>query len=649
MRAAVIASCVAWLNPMADVKAADQKQAAYPGLPKLTLSTAAPVGDPDARQLARATRWTVEHGAWMQHRDALDHALVSAAGIGGWMNYENNLGQILDLGTPSLMLSQDTILHKLDPSLLRGLPNDSDTTDFLTWLFTDPRAATILADDLKPGDNPKRVLEIWRDCWISDRDGAEKYAALAFAVAADFQRPIAIRPDFFDASTASYSKDDSGPSQIYVDPVERYKFYRDADAKGILKTSLADMEPYELVWVVDAPLPSSELLWAQQYVNYSRADWGQAYASIRYRMDKATNGTQIYTRYTLAEIKARGGVCVDQAYYAEITAKANGIPAMSIIGEGERGSHAWVQWESSPQTWSEAGRYDDNYSAGETMDPQTHRRIKEQELGQLTMPGRRADAWVKTERYIELSRMFTGAHQAELAQTALDAAIQLSPESEDAWNLLLDNLAASKASAADWETAIARMRAAFQKYPDILQQINKRETAYLAASGDTEAAMHALKRQETRLMNQNQSRTDLILNVAFQEADLATKNGDTEQAARIYRDALREKGRETVGFRQIAEHYYDWAKSQGQGSVAAREIGLDFEQNFQPDGDYFQQGAYEDTLKLVIDMYEAEGLQQDADRLELVSERVQARLKLMQEENKHDFYTPQQGQQAQAN
>ncbi len=125
---------------------------------------------------------------------------------------------------------------------------------------------------------------------------------------------------------------------------------------------------------------------------------------IRYRMDKAAGGRDLYDHYTLAEIKQKGGVCVDQAYFASMTAKANGIPAMTISGEGDRGAHAWFGYEESRTSWNlSTGRYKDNYAAGTTRDPQTHRTIKEQELRELAAPARRTPAWGTTERYLQLS------------------------------------------------------------------------------------------------------------------------------------------------------------------------------------------------------------------------------------------------------
>ncbi len=594
----------------------------YPGLPVLTLSSAVPIGDPDFKKLTATTQWVIEHGNWQEHRAALDQALIAAAARGNWTQYAGNLQKILTQKTASVILSQDTALHAMDPSVISNMSKDKDTTDFLNWLFTNPRAIQRLAETLKPQDRPQRVLEIWRDCWKVDREGAEKYMSLALAVAVDFDDPIPITPGFFGMKGQEYTGEAETKTASNVDPVGRYQFYRDADTHGMLKVALSDLEPYELAWVVDAPVPTSELTWAQKNVHYSRKDWGKAYFSIRYRMDKAAGGVQIYDFYTLAEIKERGGICGDQAYFAAMTAKANGIPAMVVSGQGDRGGHAWVQWESTRNGWSEAGRYADNYAAGTTSEPQTHRTVKEQELHELTAPQRRSDAWDMTERYLKLSTLLANAKQPELSRIALEAAVQTTPQDETAWNRLLDSLEAAKVTTEDWERQIARMRVAFQKFPDIVQSINKRETDYLAKNGDAKAALAAVERQGDRFIRKDKSRTDLILDSVYKEVELAEKAGETEKIGKIYRDALREKGKEVVAFKSLAPRYYDWAKGQKQGVQAVHEIDQTFERNFKPTGDYFALGAYHDTLAIVIDLYKKEGLAADVHRLERISEKV---------------------------
>jgi hypothetical protein len=607
---------------------------AYPGLPALDLSYSAQADAADFSQLAGTTRWVVANGGWEQHRDALDKALVSAALRGSAMQYPANMERILALRTPWVMLSQDTVLHAIDPSVFGNLSKDQATQDFLLWLFTTPRAIAYLGETLKPQDRPQRVLEIWRDCWKADREGAEKYMALALAVAVDFDDPVSIDPEVFGQTAGSASS----PDATYVDPVERYEFYRSSDTRNRLKVTLSDLQPYELAWVVDAPVPSSELVWAQEHADFGRSDWGQAYFSIRYRMDRATadraaGAGDIYDQYTLAEIKKQGGICVDQAYYASITAKANGIPAMAIGGEGDSGGHAWVQWEASRNTWSVAGRYAEHFAAGTTTDPQTHLTVKEQELYDLTVPQRRSDGWAVTEGYLELAAVLTGAGHADVARQALNAAVQVTPQDDVAWNRLLDNLAATKAGKEDWESEIAQMRGEFQNYPDIIQQINQRETQYLMATADAGAAMAAVAQQTERFLRRDNSRTDLYLDGIFQEADLATQAGDLEKAGQIFHDALREKGGEAAAFRPLAQHYYDWGEKQSRQDKVLRDIDQAFERNFQPAyDDYFQLNEYRDLLGFVIDLYTTGGSEADLHRLERISKKVDEELKYLSAE-----------------
>ena len=390
------------------------------------------------------------------------------------------------------------------------------------------------------------------------------------------------------------------------------------------------------MWVVDAPIPTSELVWAEKNLNLPRGEWGKAYGMIRYRMDKAAGGRDLYDHYTLAEIKQKGGVCADQAYFASMTAKANGIPAMTISGEGDRGAHAWFGYEESRTSWNlSTGRYKDNYAAGTTRDPQTHRTIKEQELRELAAPARRTPAWGTTERYLQLSDLLASAKLPEVARVALDAAVASTPQHLGAWNRRLELLQAAKISSDDWEREIARMRTAFQKYPDIIESINKRETDYLAANGDVKAALEATERQGDRLVRKDKDRTDLILDTVYKEAAMAEKAGDPNLIGKIYRDALREKGKEFVAFKALAPRYYDWAKEQNRGLEAVHDVDQAFERNFKAPGtDYFAMGAYRDALKVVIELYKKEGLEADVRKLEKKSEKIEDRRKDIGDQSK---------------
>ena len=83
---------------------------------------------------------------------------------------------------------------------------------------------------------------------------------------------------------------------------------------------------------------------ALQQADWKQHTWGAAYGSIKYDMDKAVTGKSKdpYDQYTFAEIAKKGGICGDQAYFSANTARALGIPASILSGDGPRGPHAWI-------------------------------------------------------------------------------------------------------------------------------------------------------------------------------------------------------------------------------------------------------------------------------------------------------------------
>ena len=612
--------------PATPVVSAPAAGDSYPGLPVFNLSTAVAVGDPDRQQLLRAAQWAAASGNWERHFTQLKTALATAAGTGPWQQRPQNLDRLIGLGTPALATEQARFIRAVGPAALSTFGKVDRSRDFLNWLLVRPAVLAAFNDTIAPQDQAADALAAWRTIWFDDEAGRETFANLAIACALVFDQPVRISANVYGFGPTTESS--GGPAKE-VSALSRYRFYRDSAKKGALKVPLAEMTAWELVWVVDAPVPESELVWAQQHANFSRREWGKAYGHIRYRMDRATQGVNPYKAYTFAEIEKEGGICGDQAYFAAMTAKANGIPAMVIGGEGDRGGHAWIGFEVARGEWKlDVGRYGDNYAAGTTRDPQTGRTIKEHELRQLTEPARRTAGYAKSEKLLALATLLADAGQRDLATLATDTALALAPKNFAAWTAKLDRLAAAKVPTADWLRESARMRTVFREYSDLVQAIDKREADYLAANGSSAAARQAVHVQTGRMERKDGERSDLILDSVFREVEMAEQAGDAEKGGRILRDALREKGHEVVPFKKIAGRYYEWAKKHTKGPETVRELISFFDRKHDaPTTDTFAMGAYRGVLGMLIKMAQEQGLGPQQRQLE----RREEKLKELQE------------------
>ncbi len=597
----------------------------YPGLPVFTLSTAVAVGSADEKRLALAAQWAAATGEWSRHFAALQSALIAAANQGPFLQHPQNLDRILEQASPRLALEQARFIKASGAGVLAEFCQEPANREFINWLLIHPKILAALNDTIQPQDKVRDALLQWRVIWNDDPDNREKLASLAIACALVFDNPVRINPEVFGTGAQSEARTSANAGgSLEAGALDRFRFYRDSAKKGALRTVPSEMAPWELVWVVDAPVPESELVWAQKHVNYARRSWSEAYGHIRYRMDRATQGTNPYQAYTLAEIEKQGGICGDQSYFAAMSAKANGIPAMIISGQGDRGGHVWFGYSLGRNEWNlTTGRYADNYAAGSTRDPQTGRVLKEFELRQLTDPARRTSGYEKSEGLLAFVSLLTDPSQRVLATLACDAALRDAPKNYKAWTIKLGYLADARVPSAEWLRESARMRATFREFSDLVQEIDKREADYLAASGDPEAARKQVRLQTARMERKDQSRTDLILDSVFREVDLAEQAGDTAAVTRIFREALRTKGGEMTGFRAIADHYYEWAKKHGEAPEVVRDLISSFDRTHpEPTDDVFAMGAYRAILARLTALAAEQGL----DRQQHTLERREAKL-----------------------
>jgi hypothetical protein len=151
-----------------------------------------------------------------------------------------------------------------------------------------------------------------------------------------------------------------------------------------------------LVFVVDVTSPIVDLRWAQNA--YQRTpDPGLCFFEVDYDFDHFKRGAVkrvTASGYDLPSIKANGGVCIDQAYYAAEVGKAWGVPTAIVSARGAEMGHAWIGYLDMRRTkgWNfDEGRYEAYQGLrGNLEDPVTNRTMSDADLNLLS-DGLRSD------------------------------------------------------------------------------------------------------------------------------------------------------------------------------------------------------------------------------------------------------------------
>ena len=233
---------------------------------------------------------------------------------------------------------------------------------------------------LHPNDNEDAALGIFLSIARDHPDSIKKYGALAAAYAVVFDQPFPRNWPHHQVVQNDVPDDSSNPSQRFGEMVKAHLARK-------LEYDPSQLSVSELKFVVDHRLPESELQWVRGNVNFRRAGFDKIFSSIEYDRPRLEGGVfqWPYGNYSLASIREKGGICVDQAYFSSMAGKAKGIPTLTFVGQGSGGGHAWFGFLKNPGRWeTDCGRYENqNYPVGNAMDPQSWTLITDDELDSL--------------------------------------------------------------------------------------------------------------------------------------------------------------------------------------------------------------------------------------------------------------------------
>jgi hypothetical protein len=311
--------------------------------------------------------------------------------------------------------------------------------------------------------------------------------------------------------------------------------------------------------VVDAVVSSDELAWAAGSFGGNRAV-GKMYHQIQYDTQAFKYGKPkriAELDYTLRNIKQVGGVCVEQAYYAEMVGKAIGVPTATIVARGDDVGHAWVAYlrtQGRRVQWDlTEGRYRDyRGESASTRDPQTSRAISD---GDLSMKAARAGyAADVVALSLALADAAALAPDRAASLNILERAVNVCPYVPESWDRVLDLARKDAFDRADlerWGGAVIKFCGT--DYPDFAIKVMAPMVAGLSDQSQAAAAWAWIRERVVESQN-NRSyyRHDLAVSLRLREADCRAAAGDHDGAWKVCWEAVRKFAADTPAVQEVA-------------------------------------------------------------------------------------------------
>ncbi len=524
------------------------------------------------------------------------------------------------------------VLGKFSESAISANVTDSYSGEFFTWLCYQPAAMEELLLTIKPEDDANKMLQFLINAWPNMDGKMEKYFSLALACAVVFDEDQKI----YHPVGGEYGE------KAVVEPSGRMMWFMENSEKGRLVAPVHRTNARDLVWVVCAPVSTSELEWSLKKMQLSRKQWGSAYGMIEYLMERAVEGLNPYKEYTFAEILKEGGICGDQSYFCANTARAQGIPAINLSGETDSGGHAWVGLKIDADEWTTGIGRIGGVSKGEATNPQTGKRITEQEVQSWNDRAHHSSlTTLAVARHLWMANYLEETDREDDHILAVKLANKIGPSFTETWSALyhllrkqtkLTGEPAKPSNLAEWKEFAQAMRREFKDNPRMAQLAANAEVEYIFPYGEEGDASRTLLRERRRIERDSGEQKDLIAESLQREAEIISKRGDAsakQDISRLYDSALRKYGGSVTGFKMMAEDYFGYLKDDPElARKAARDIELAFKRVIETGAkDFFRAETEAGICKMICGYYRIAGDEERASMLEKRYETLLERAK----------------------
>lgn len=394
----------------------------------------------------------------------------------------------------------------------------------LTQLLVDRPAVRELLFAYCSDDDGSKALDVLKT--LDRRYGAEtvdEFATLSAALSLVHDMPL---PQLIKEAPR-------GPG-----PTELFAYFREIEKKTIF--GIRSMPTELLVYVVDARASIEELRWAlARYRN--QPELGARFFEVPYDYGNFYQGTEracVAKGYTLQSIREAGGVCRDQAYFAEQVGKAMGVPTLFAFAAAAEVSHAWIGFfepRGKDAWWNlQRGRYDVYKGVvGQTFCPQTHNQLSESRVSVLAALTRTTPQARQTSLGYTIVAERAGAASGERSKLALiQKAIDLNPANLRAWDALMNMARSGALTLADKQRlADVIVKSYARDYPDFCWSVLRP----MVESIDDREQRDRIYTAAFRLFQQ---RADLAASIRMAQGTMWHQAGQSARAGRCFGEVV---------------------------------------------------------------------------------------------------------------
>ena len=383
-------------------------------------------------------------------------------------------------------------------SMGKGLLSDRLTPDFIAATLSDPDFLKRWSECVSQDDVAPKVLLILQSIWKSHRADWHDFQSLALALAVVKDQPAPEYWPHHQVVPADVPRGEDPPEELFAQWVDAFR-------NGKLRMDPRQLEAANLKFVIDAPLKYTEFASIRGNPTLAYLTPPKAFESIKYDQGRVARNTYDWSwgPYLLSSIKARGGICVDQAYYGAIAGKALGIPTIFFSGQGKDGGHAWIGYLKGSGQWDfNVARYaSENYATGQALDPQGWTPITDHDLDLLTLHLGSASYLDAARRDQVIAADFRRKEDVVSEGRALQSALVACPENPTFWDAREEWLIRSGASLNELKSHHQAAISQFSRFNDLKAQHEQSLIELALRSGEKKDAQQLAE----RIANENRS------------------------------------------------------------------------------------------------------------------------------------------------